>query len=172
MSAAGRGRRFGVLFLLLSFCTLHAEVLEDAPGRFAVDIARPIKRELKQNETDSGIVVICDLFHAGGDILEWITYSDYPKGTMADRDPARIYERWPKGEAATRHGKLRNSVTHKLGESVGREFIIDLASENKVVRARVYIVGDRTYRVSYTGPAGSEDSPAARHFLDSFRLTP
>ena len=172
MSAAARGRRLWGLLLLLPFCALHAEMLEDAPGRYAVDIDRPIKRELKQNETDSGTVVICDLFHAAGDVLEWITYSDYPAGTMADRDPARIYERWPKGEAATRHGTLRNSLIHRLGETVGREFIIDLASENKVVRARVYIVGDRTYRISYTGPAGSEDSPAARHFLDSFRLTP
>ncbi len=162
----------GLSFLLFPFCILHAELLEDAPGRYAVDIARPIKRELKQNDTDSGMVVICDLFHAEGDILEWVTYSDYPAGTMADRDPARIYDRWPNGEAATHHGKLRNSATHRLGDTVGREFIIDLVRENKVLRARVYIVGDRAYRISYTGPAGTEDSPVARRFLDSFRLTP
>ena len=172
MSAATRGGRHWVWFLLLPLCTLHAEMLEDAPGRYAVDIARPIKRELTQNETDSGIVVICDMFHSGGDTLQWITYSDYPIGTMAERDSTRIYDRWPKGEAATRHGRLRNSVVHRLGDTVGREFIIDLAPEKKVLRARIYIVGDRTYQISYTGPAGSEDSPAAQHFLDSFRLTP
>jgi hypothetical protein len=147
-------------------------VLEDVPGRYAVDVGRPIKRELKQREIDSGVVVTCDLYHADGDILEWISYSDYPAGTMADRDPARTYDRWPKGEAATRHGRLRNCIVHQLGKTVGREFVIDLVQEGKVLRARVYIVGDRTYHISYTGPAGSEDSPAARHFLDSFSLKP
>ncbi|MEO6874700.1 MAG: hypothetical protein ABI222_07750 [Opitutaceae bacterium] len=166
-------RRYSLLLSLLClFSTLRAEVLVDAPGRFTVDIAQPIKRQVKQNETDDGTVVICDLFHRDSDTLQWITYSDYPAGTMAERNPVKIYDRWAKGEAAANDGKVRTNVIQQLGEIAGREFVIDLTKENKVIRARVYIVGDRTYRIWYSGLAGTENSPAVRHFLDSFRLVP
>ncbi|HVU38835.1 MAG TPA: hypothetical protein VHC95_10920 [Opitutales bacterium] len=62
--------------------------------------------------------------------------------------------------------KMQQSVT-VMGHP-GAEFLI--TGPNTVTKARIYLVGQRSYHVLVTAPKGEENPPAAEAFLDSFSL--
>jgi hypothetical protein len=69
-------------------------------------------------------------------------------------------------------GKLTSSnSTTIVGKYPGREFTASVTQPTGVLRARVYIAGNRLYQVWVVGKPEYVNSPEATAFLDSFRLT-
>jgi hypothetical protein len=68
------------------------------------------------------------------------------------------------------NGVIRSKVEHKLGDVSGWEYILDNSKDKLSARVRCYLVDHRLYQIMYLSSSGTESSPEALHFLDSFHL--
>jgi hypothetical protein len=172
MSAQRRLIGLFVSLLVLAFSPARAETLVDDAGRFVVDIPQPVTRSSTESGSAAAKLTNFVLTHDSGPTAELVQYTDFLPGRLAQIDHAKMYESAANGGAANVNGVIRSLVVHRLGTVEGREMIVDFkASEAKCVsRCRFYLANDRLYALIYVGPAGSEDSTEAVHFLDSFRL--
>lgn len=151
---------------------LRAEITVDDAGRFAVDIALPVKRSNAEADSGLGKTVLHLLTHDGENSTGFILgYNDYPAGSIAKLDPDKTYDNIINGVVGNfKGGVLRTKGAHTLGDATGREYFLDSEPLKLVGRVRCYLVGDRLYQIMYLGPPGTENGAEALHFLDSFRL--
>ncbi len=85
---------------------------------------------------------------------------------IADKEPDQLMSEAVEGTRA--HGTVRNLTYTALGETMGREMLIDRAGAT-TVRQRIFARGGCLYLVFATAAGGSDDDQV-KHFLDSFRL--
>ncbi|HKB57728.1 MAG TPA: hypothetical protein VKC51_09070 [Lacunisphaera sp.] len=167
-------RRHGglIIFLgLLWLSPLRAEPLVDDPGRFAVDMPQPVKRDTSEINSGLGKGIMHLFSNDGPNSTAYIlSYNDYPAGSIAKLDREKVYGDIIKGVVDSLKGVVRSNVAHKLGDAAGHEYILVNEKDKFVSRTRCYFVGDRLYQIMYLGPIGTENSKEALRFLDSFRL--
>jgi hypothetical protein len=164
-----RGLVFSLGFVLLS--PLRAEPLVDDPGRFAVDMPQPVKRDTSEINSGLGKGIMHLFSNDGPNSTAYIlSYNDYPAGSIAKLDQEKTYGDIIKGVVDSLKGVVRSNVAHKLGDAAGHEYILVNEKDKFVSRTRCYFVGDRLYQIMYLGPIGTENSKEALRFLDSFRL--
>ena len=167
-------RRHGRLIIslgLLWLSPLRAEPMVDDPGRFAVDMPQPVKRDTSEINSGLGKGTMHLFSNDGPNSTAYILgYNDYPAGSIAKLDREKVYGDIIKGVVDSLKGVVRSNVEHKLGEVAGREYILVNETDKFVARTRCYLVGDRLYQIMFMGPPGTENSKEALQFLDSFRL--
>lgn len=100
----------------------------------------------------------------------FVAINDYPDGMMKPEVLDNAYSGGINGLATSIKGTIRSVTTYTLGGTTGREGFVEVASENTVYRARMFIVGNRLFQIMYLGPTGSEASETATKFLDSLVL--
>ena len=68
---------------------------------------------------------------------------------------------------------LRTQRTVEQGDVTGREIVVQVPKGNSVtmMRQQFFLTDTRFYQLVYTGPAGTETSPEAEAFFNSFQIT-
>jgi hypothetical protein len=155
------------------------ETLVDDAGRFVVSLPKPVQRGSQAVDTAVGKIAMNMVYYDGGAIAYMIIYCDYPAGSVArSGGPDKVCANASDGAVKNVGAKMRTSVSYQLGDVKGLEVVADIPSKDpkdstnaSVARLRFFVVGDRLYQVMYIGPTGTDTSPPAVAFLDSFRLT-
>jgi hypothetical protein len=155
------------------------ETLVDDAGRFVVSLPKPVQRGSQQVPTKIGNIAMNMVYYDGGAIAYMIIYCDYPAGSVASSGgPDKVCANASDGAVQNVNGTMRTSSSYRLGDVKGLEIVADIPSKDpkvpanaSVARVRFFVVGDRLYQVMYIGPTGTDTSPKAVAFLDSFRLT-
>jgi hypothetical protein len=155
------------------------ETLVDDAGRFVVSLPKPVQRGSQAVDTAVGKIAMNMVYYDGGAIAYMIIYCDYPAGSVASSGgPDKVCANASNGAVQNVGAKIRTSASYQLGDVKGLEVVADIPSKDpkdaasaSVARLRFFVVGDRLYQVMYIGPAGTDTSPKAVAFLDSFRLT-
>jgi hypothetical protein len=155
------------------------ETLVDDAGRFVVSLPKPVQRDSQAVDTAVGKVAMNMVYFDGGAIAYMIIYCDYPAGSVASSGgPDKVCANASDGAVKNVGAKIRTSASYQLGDVKGLELVADIPSKDpkdpasaSVARLRFFVVGDRLYQVMYIGPTGTDTSPKAVAFLDSFRLT-
>ena len=98
-----------------------------------------------------------------------VSYTDYQPGTFAGRSVDAIFNLARDDLVKGQPVKLLADRKITLGDRPGREVVF--ADQDGYTQVyRFFVVKDRIYAVVAGGPAGSEKSPEAKRFLESFRL--
>ena len=142
------------------------EVRSSAGGFTAVFPADP---KIKTEPPDlSGGVANVYLVDLGKTAYE-VSYTDYQPGTFAGRSVEAIFNVARDDLVKGQPVKLLADRKITLGDHPGREVVF--ADQDGYTQVyRFFVVKDRVYAVVAGGPAGSEKSPEAKRFLESFRL--
>jgi hypothetical protein len=106
--------------------------------------------------------------------IAWVlSYNDYKPGTVARTTLSEFYEAAAKGSAAGTGGRqIGEMKSLTLSGISGRELLTAVGEKTSEmrIRQRMFTRNDRFYQILYVGPAGTENSAAARAFLDSLRI--
>ncbi len=155
---------------LLWAAPIRADVVVDSPGRFTVDIPSPAKRSDAETDSKVGKTIMHMLTAESADGTKaWIlSYNDYDPAQKLD--VAGSYEGIIKNVVASLNGVIRSKAEHKLGDVAGWEYIVDSPKDKFSARVRCYMVDHRLYQIMYLSALGTESSPEAIHFLDSFHI--
>jgi hypothetical protein len=161
-----------------------AEVLKTLPtlddaGRFVATFEGAVQRGSQPVDTAVGKITMNMVYYDGGAIAHMVIYCDYPAGSVTSSGgPDKVCANASDGAVKSVNGTVRTSSAFQLGDVKGLEVIADIPPKDpkdsaraSVAKLRFFVVGDRLYQVMYIGPAGTETSPEAAAFLDSFRLT-
>jgi len=92
-----------------------------------------------------------------------VTYTEY------STPPVKNYDKNVTGLLAATKGKLVRQAKIEQSGFDGRE-VVTLLPDHKVMRQRMFMVGNRFYQVLYGGPAGSETEADVETFMESFKL--
>lgn len=98
-----------------------------------------------------------------------VSYADYPAEAVKKASADDLFKGVEHGAAEAIHGSIRSDRSIVAFGHPAREAVIDGPSHT--MKARYFLAGRRFYQVAYFGPKGSESSPEATNFLDSFRVT-
>jgi hypothetical protein len=140
-------------------------------GKFSITFPQkptPLSRKVK---TDVGEVDVCIFLVDQKDRGYVATYSDYPKGTVTDKNHDKVLAGARDGAVKGVNGKLVNEKKIKIGKKhEGLEMNVQLPDKKTIYRARLVLVGDRLYQVVALGPEDFTKSKAVESYLDSFTL--
>lgn len=138
--------------------------LKDEVGRFSVRF--PSEPTLDKVEGSSALGPhVHYTWEVDDDERHWsVTYTEYSK------PPVKNYDKNVMNLLAATKGKLVWQAKVEQNGIDGRE-VVTLLPDNKVMRQRMFMVGNRLYQVLYGGPAGTETDADADGFLTSFQLT-
>jgi len=161
-----------------------AELLKTIPtvddaGRFVATFEGAIQHGATPVDTAVGKITMNMVYYDGGAIAHMVIYCDYPAGSVASSGgPDKVCANASGGAVKSVNGTVRTSSPYQLGDTSGLEVVADIPPKDpkdsanaSVARLRFFVVGDRLYQVMYIGPTGTDTSPKAVAFLDSFRLT-
>ena len=98
-----------------------------------------------------------------------IDYVDYPAEVVRRNDPERILEAARDGLVGKLRGRVRDERRVSLEGQPGRAVELALA-DGRVVRAQLYLVGQRQYQLVVVTPDERTAAKEAQRFLESFRL--
>lgn len=98
-----------------------------------------------------------------------VSYDDFAPNTFVGKDPRRILDlardRLVKGQPV----KLLADKPVRVDNRTGREVVFE-ESDGYTQVYRIYVVKDRLYQTITGGPRGSDKSPEAIRFHDSFHF--
>jgi hypothetical protein len=151
----------------------------DDAGRFVATFEGTVQRGSQPVDTAVGKIAMNMVYYDGGAVAHMVIYCDYPAGSVAQSGgPDKVCANASDGAVKSVNGTVRTSSPYQLGDTNGLEVVADIPSKDpkvpanaSVARLRFFVVGERLYQEMYIGPAGTETSPEAVAFLDSFRLT-
>jgi hypothetical protein len=98
-----------------------------------------------------------------------VLYSDIPLKPGQAVDPDRMLGAGVFALADRPENRLVEDRLISLDGNPGREVVVE-QSEQVLVKARIYVVGQRLYQVIVIAPKAKGFPPEAAAFLDSFRL--
>jgi len=157
-------RSLGVMAAtLLMALAASAFQFKDEAGKFAARF--PAEPTMDKQEGSSALGPhVHTTWEVDVDDRHWsVTYTEYTT------PPVKNYDKNVMGLLAATKGKLVWQGKIEQGGFDGRE-VVTLLPDNKVMRQRMFMVGNRLYQVLYGGPAGSETGADAETFLTSFQL--
>ena len=155
-----------------------SETTVDDAGRFVANFQGAVQRGSQPVDTAVGKIAMNMVYYDGGPVACMVIYCDYPAGSVASSGgPDKVCANASDGAVKSVNGTVRTSSAYQLGDVKGLEIVADIPAKDpkvpataSVARLRFFTVGDRLYQVMYIGPTGTETSPTAVAFLDSFRL--
>jgi len=171
--------RLIVLLLSVLSATLATaqDLSTDANGRFAAifPAGAAIQRDSQVNRMPDGRTVRSySVYTYQNNATHMVVWCDYAPGSTAKGGGTDYVRRTCANGIAKGKGHMRSMTEFKLGHTAGTEVIFDTAQDGiyppGVARIRLYMIGDRLFQAIYLGPVGSDGSPLALDFLDSFRL--
>lgn len=98
-----------------------------------------------------------------------VSYAVFPPKVVEAATLEQRLDKARAGAVATAGGILKSEKKITLEQYPGRELHIENASPGMVV-TRMFVVKDRLYQVTITGPRQLLKDPATQMFLESFRL--
>ena len=101
-----------------------------------------------------------------------VVYADYPEEVVQASDPDAMLDGAVAGAASNVGGEVVSKAEIALDGSPGRECTISLVQngQDMVLRARIFLVGNRLYQIMVIVPKGEENSQEIDSFLQSFQL--
>jgi hypothetical protein len=104
-----------------------------------------------------------------------VGYVDLPPDKLKQYKTATLLSNMSQHAASAPNGRILSSKAIKLGSYPGHEIIADGvsstdSSEKKVLRMRLYLVGNRLYEVLQAAPKSQSQLPDIQKFFDSFTL--
>jgi hypothetical protein len=166
--------RFGAIsatLLALAANLAWGDTVANKAGQFSVNFPGPVKESTQNVDTSAGTATAHILSYRSREAIYTALYSDYPAGAVGKAPVDVVYAGAINGAVQKAGGTLRSSTPIQVGNITGREAVLDAPSKAETVRVRYFLVGDRLYQVMYDGPTGTEKSPQAMSFLDSFQIT-
>lgn len=158
---------FSLLLLGANFA--NAYVLKSYEGRFSIEFPATPKLE---NIRDVGT---CRAerheYRASQGSKTFFSYQDcLPPGYLADVGHGPFMRDFWQGIVKAVKGDLRANDPIERGTLSGREILVAVPHGNIVLRAQIFIEGDRLYKNMYAGPFGSQADPDVEAFFASFRV--
>ena len=148
----------------------YADAYTSKEWGFSATFPGPAKQTAQPVTTAVGNVTMVSVSYRSDNTGYMISIGDFPKGTVTSRPLAQVYENTANGEAKSVKGTIRKKANFTVDGVVGRDVLIDFASNSKAAHTRIFIVGDRQFQVMFIGPSGSENGKIALDFLNSFHL--
>jgi hypothetical protein len=160
-----------IAVLLAGVNFANAYTLKSFEGRFSVDFPSP---PAAQHIRDVGTCMKDQYqFSVSENDRVWIaSYQDcLPHGFLEDNGHGPfLRDGWQRMAAAVK-GELRANDPIQHGILDGREYLILVPHGTKrIIKVRMFIDGDRVYKLMYIGPVFSEDAPDVEAFFASFRI--
>ena len=156
-----------VLVVSVSFARLYAPVAADEwmpftsqDGRFTVEFPGvPLDRPLPAADANGKVVFVQSPF-----AFFSVTYSD-----ISSVSAAKFLTAEPAAVASAFRGSLAGETDIALGEIRGKDFSVDLPGGKGTVRSRLFIDGNRCYKVFVLSKKGILEKEKGR-FFESFRI--
>ena len=149
----------------------RAEKLDASQWRFTAVFPCQSQLGSQQVESQIGLLVVTMYSCADAEDSKYFAaVIDYPPGKMPPENHDNAYAGGVDAAAKSAKGTIRRVSPYVLGNTTGREYIIDTPEDNTVLRGRMFLVGDRLYQMVFGGKAGKEDSKECLDFLDSLTL--
>jgi hypothetical protein len=152
-------------------CSRDEKVVSE-DGRFSAVFPGPPKTSSLPVQSGDVTVTMNMVGVENGPASYIVSTVDYPQGTLSGKPVDAAFQSIVDGTVGNVRGTLRSAAPITLGDTTGREVLIDVTAKNLAVHERIFIIGDRLYQVMYGGPAGTESAPSATRFLNSFKLLP
>ena len=109
-----------------------------------------------------------------GDTGYFVSYWDYPPGLVQPDKLEKMLDASRDGSVANVGGKLVREEKITLMGNPGRDLVIDTGSSAgpgaRLLRGRLFIVGNRMYQIMVVTPKNQKSSPETEAFLQSFKL--
>ena len=103
-----------------------------------------------------------------------MSYWDYPPGLVQPDKLEKMLDASRDGSVANVGGKLVREEKITLMGNPGRDLVIDTGSSAgpgaRLLRGRLFIVGNRMYQIMVVTPKNQKSSPETEAFLQSFKL--
>jgi len=94
-----------------------------------------------------------------------------PHGYLEDTGHGPFLRDGWEGIAANVKGELRANDPIEHGNLSGREYLIVVPrGDQRIIRVRTFIEGDRVYKLMYIGPLFTEEGSDVEAFFQSFRV--
>jgi len=138
-------------------------------GRFEILMPGEVKQFPVEIENEFGSSVLHMNVGTWDQTMLVVHWVDYPPDVARDL-PEQLLDDSREGALDNLGGKLVSEKPIKLGRYEGRELLIEVAKQDRLFRARVYLVGNRLYQTVLFGPPKAVKSKEARRYLDSFKL--
>lgn len=103
-----------------------------------------------------------------------VAYTDFQDEVIQKSDQTQLLNAARDSMIGSVEGKLALETVVSLGETLGREVVIQYTrpdNTSATLKARVFMVKSRLYQVMTLAEKGAESDPAITAFFDSFRLT-
>ena len=174
--------RIHILFLFLFSSFLGASQNEwipfDSPeGNFSLLVPDTMVHTTKELELAIGTLQYQIFHYQGLDTSEnWLyqlSYVDYPEGSVHSDSTEFLeilFDENVKSSAKSVFGKVTYQQPDKYGKYPGHIFKVHFAEDKVAIKTRLYMVENRYYAISVTGPRGYSLNPKVEEFLNSFRL--
>jgi len=174
--------RYLILFSLLLFSvTTFAQkdwiAFNSDTGNFSVLVPDTMVHTTKEMDLAIGKLEYHIFHFQGPDTSEnWLyqlSYVDYPEGTVHSDSTEFLdvlFEENVKSSAKSVFGKVAYQTSNKYLSYPGRIFKVHFAEDKVAIKTRLYMIENRFYTVSVTGPRGLSLNPKVEQFLNSFRL--
>jgi len=105
--------------------------------------------------------------------LYQLSYVDYPVGSVHSDSTdflQLLFEENVKSSTKSVYGKLAYQQPDNYGKYPGHIFKVHFADDKVAIKTRLYMIENRFYTISVTGPKGLSLNPKVEQFLNSFRL--
>ena len=172
----------GVLFMVfvaISHPWAKSTEFRSDAGRFSVIVPEPIKQTTVTTKSILGKMVVPFFRTRKDNILYSITYFDFPSYLDYARlilpayDPEKRLEEYCQRLEKKLHAKVISQGKITLDNNPGREVVLESAEKlgrGAVLKAHVFLVGNRLYHMMVVAPRGKLDAPEVTSFFDSFRV--
>ena len=138
-------------------------------GRFDILMPGEVKQFPVEVENEFGMTVLHMNVATWDQTMLVANWVDYPPDAARDL-PERLLDDAREGALENLGGRLVSEKPIKLGRFEGRELLIEVPRQDRLFRARVYLVGNRLYQTVLFGPPKAVRSKEAQRYLDSFKL--
>jgi len=152
----------GAAWLLLA-STAGAFQFKDEAGKFTVRFPAEPALDKREGDSPSGPIVHYTWEIDIADRHFSVTYTEHSK------PPVKDYDKNVKSFLAIAKGKLIRQAKIEQNGVDGVE-VVTLLPDNKVMRQRLFQVGNRLYQAVYGGPFGTETRADVETFMQSFKL--
>ena len=138
-------------------------------GRFEILMPGEVKQFPVEVQNEFGHSVLHMNVATWDQTMVVVNWLDYPPDVAQDL-PEQLLDDSREGALDNLGGKLVSETAIKLGRHEGRELLIEVAKQDRLFRARIYLVGNRLYQTVLFGPPKAVKSKQAQQYLDSFKL--
>lgn len=139
-------------------------------GAFSVSMPGTPHESTKTAPVNSGSVALHLFVVDKGKSRYMFAYNDFKSNMEEPQIVGTILDVSAKGITSALHGKLESENNISLQNHPGRELKIALPDGERLLRCRIFAVGNRVYYAEVSMPVAEYDSKDILTFLNSFKL--